>query len=273
MKFFLMRHAEAESGDPMDIERTLTATGEKEIPIVIDFLKSVTKDIGLVICSDMHRGIDTAKPIAEAYDVDLIRSPWVGPEIKPERAWKEIVKIAKANLTPDEQPLIVTHGKLVNCLAAWLLESGEGDKFHFIHGAVAKFDTEAPGNYGPYNGGDKGQPAVLHWMVTPKVMLRVAEDDPKAVIEAALKLADATLESLGARFDEAKGEYYMDTTLVKRVTEGGSQSGPCDNCEDNIGEGWIDADDVYPTGDDGPPFHPNCVCIEEYKEKRVRVYV
>ncbi len=94
-----------------------------------------------------------------------------------------------------------------------------------------------------------------------------------SVIDAAINLAEVTLEALGLKLDEATGEYYMEMTLVKRVTEGASQSGPCEDCDDNIGESWIDADDVYPSGDDGPPFHPGCVCIEEYKEKRVRVYV
>lgn len=109
------------------------------------------------------------------------------------------------------------------------------------------------------------KPRVNAWILVPP--------DSQAVIEAALSLANATLEALGARFDEAAGDYYYEQTLVKRVTEGSSGSGPCDDCEDNIGEGWIDADDAYPTGDDGPPFHLGCVCEEEYKEKRVRVYV
>ncbi len=271
MKFYIVRHAESEKGEPMDPTRTLTETGKKQIPYVIDFLKSQTKNIGLVICSDMKRGIDTAQPIADAFDVELARIPQVGPNIEPKVAWKAITKLAKT--VPDEELVIVTHGKLVNRLAAWLLESGEGDKFHFSHGSVAHFDTDPPEGYGPYNGGDKGQPAVLHWMVTPKLLVRVEEDDPKAVIEAALNLAAATLDALGARLDEATGEYYYEQTLVKRSIEGESASGPCDDCEENAAQGWIDADDVYSTGHDGPPFHLNCVCEEQYKEKRVRVYV
>ncbi len=70
-----------------------------------------------------------------------------------------------------------------------------------------------------------------------------------------------------------EADYYYDTILVKRSIEGDSASGPCETCEDNAAEGWIDSEDVYPSGDDGPPFHPNCVCTEEYKEKRQRVYV
>jgi len=82
-------------------------------------------------------------------------------------------------------------------------------------------------------------------------------------------LAEALLIAL----TEARGEYTYDTILVKRSIEGDSASGPCEICEDNQAEGWIDSESVYPSGDDGPPFHINCVCTEEYKEKRVRVYV
>ena len=71
---------------------------------------------------------------------------------------------------------------------------------------------------------------------------------------------------------EAVGLYYYDTILVKRSLEGASASGPCELCDENQAEGWIDSEDVYPSGADGPPFHPNCVCTEEYREKRIRVY-
>lgn len=35
---------------------------------------------------------------------------------------------------------------------------------------------------------------------------------------------------------------------------------PCDECEDNADEGYIDIDDNFSSGDDGPPAHPNCRC-------------
>ncbi len=92
-------------------------------------------------------------------------------------------------------------------------------------------------------------------------------------ITETIRAAGAALEALGYTLDEATGEYYYDTILVKRSIEGASASGPCEICDDNMAEGWIDSEDVYPSGDDGPPFHPNCVCTEEYKEKRVRIYV
>ncbi len=276
MKFYLVRHTEAVHGDPMDVERTLTDIGRAQIPLIIDFLKTQTKKIGVVICSDMRRGIDTAEPIAKALDVEVVRDPFVGPNYEPAEAWKHIVKLAKT--IPDQEVLIVSHGKLVNKLAAWLLESGEGDKFHFSHGSVAHFDTEEPDNYGPYNGGYKGQPAFMHWMVTPKLLNRFNEEDPKAVIEAALRLAGATLESLGLQFDEARGEYYYDIEEVKRwiLGPGGVSGVNCEGCEGNAELGWIGMDELFTEAAedvDEPPAHPNCECTVEYRSKRVRVYV
>lgn len=35
---------------------------------------------------------------------------------------------------------------------------------------------------------------------------------------------------------------------------------PCDVCQDNEGDGAIDLDDDFSSGDDAPPAHPNCYC-------------
>jgi hypothetical protein len=90
------------------------------------------------------------------------------------------------------------------------------------------------------------------------------------LIEAALALTD---ELLGVELDEAGKSYYYEETLMKRVLPGESASGTCACCDENIAAGWIDSEDVYPDGSDGPPFHPNCVCSEDYKTSRKRVYV
>jgi hypothetical protein len=35
---------------------------------------------------------------------------------------------------------------------------------------------------------------------------------------------------------------------------------PCPICEDNADDGIIDFDETFNSGDDFPPFHPNCEC-------------
>ena len=39
----------------------------------------------------------------------------------------------------------------------------------------------------------------------------------------------------------------------------------CDVCVENEGEGWIDADEAFSSGDQHPPAHPNCRCAALYR--------
>jgi len=95
----------------------------------------------------------------------------------------------------------------------------------------------------------------------------------RQLVAEAIRIVEHALSAMGLRLDEKTGEYYYEETLLKRVLEGSSQSGSCETCDDNVDAGWIDSEDSYPSGDDGPPFHPNCTCEEEYKTSRERVYV
>jgi len=72
---------------------------------------------------------------------------------------------------------------------------------------------------------------------------------------------------------EKTGEYYYEETLLKRSVLGdGGVAGNCEDCDEAADMGWIDSEEPFPTGDDEPPFHPNCDCEVEYKESRKRVY-
>lgn len=83
------------------------------------------------------------------------------------------------------------------------------------------------------------------------------------IIEEALRIADSIISAC-----EARGEYIYDIVNVKRSVP---EAGCCELCEDCADQGWIDDDDVFDSGQDSPPHHPNCLCEIEYKEKRVRV--
>lgn len=133
--------------------------------------------------------------------------------------------------------------------------------------------------------------------------------EEQVVIRAALRLADAVLDTLEVREtwhttnkartnraarrrrtgkgrirfaakgkealverttkDYAGADYYYDTATFKRWI---TDADPCDLCEENEAAGWIDIDDVWPNADD-VPCHPNCLCTTEEKERRYRVYV
>lgn len=179
----------------MDPTRGLTATGEKQIPLMADFLIAMECEVGLVLHSDMKRGRDTAEGIAKLLVADTAQDPAIGPNANDERevadgavakAWKVIQQYAK-QVDADEMLLVVSHGPLINALSAMLLESGEGDKFHFSHASIAKFDTDEPAT--PVGTGRGENVAYLHWLATAKLMKRTMKHDPE-LIEAALRVAD-----------------------------------------------------------------------------------
>lgn len=44
-----------------------------------------------------------------------------------------------------------------------------------------------------------------------------------------------------------------------------TEDDPCPECEENEGEGFIDFDEDFASGDDQPPAHPNCKCSLELR--------
>ena len=46
-------------------------------------------------------------------------------------------------------------------------------------------------------------------------------------------------------------------------TESGN---PCETCLANEAQGWIPIDQDFDSGDDAPPAHPNCECVENFRK-------
>jgi hypothetical protein len=90
------------------------------------------------------------------------------------------------------------------------------------------------------------------------------------------QLGQALQENFG--FSEGRGEMIARTEIAAADVQGnlmayresgvvqgkewirGSEEYPCDDCEGNAAAGVIPLEDVFPSGDTGPPAHPNCVC-------------
>jgi phosphohistidine phosphatase len=271
MNLLLMRHCESESGPQDDPTRQLTETGKRQAREMGAFLARQIGRVDLVITSWMARARDTAAPMAAALGCERIEET---PMLEAERiavlAWREIRILA--TLHEAETVLVVSHHPLVSALIEELTgaDTGEGG---MPRGAVASIDNDA---------------AALRWLVTP----RLVERDEPAVVEAALGVAEAMLNAMRADDDETgdwetltieqyreavknkQGTYVYEEILQKRAVEGLSVSGPCETCEENIDAGWIDSEDLYPSGHDSAvEVHPRCVCMEEYRTSRKRVKV
>lgn len=257
MNLFLMRHCEAESGPQDDPTRQLTDTGKRQAAEMSAFMARQVGRVDLVVTSWFARAMDTAIGMAKALGCDLIEeTPMLEPDRGEAEAYGEIGIIA--HLCEAESVLVVTHHPLINALIEALTGS-KTDADHFHHGSIAHIDTDG---------------GTLRWLATPAIV----ERDEPAVIEAALTVAESLLEVLGVGIDTeafreaAKGKYVYEELLQKRALPGASASGTCETCEENIDAGWIDSEDIYPSGDDSAVgVHPNCVCEEEYRVSRRRV--
>lgn len=185
MKFYLARHAEAESGAQMDPTRQLTDTGKRQAKMMGKWLNRQTETPALVVESNFHRSRATAKRIAKQLDVPLIRSGFLDPENHPEQTWQEMKRLATANKV--ESLIAVSHGPLVEKLLCYLTGSPLPRQFHFAHAAIAHFDTTSGGR------------GVMHWMVTPNVVARdedELENVTNDVAEAAIAIAEAALAQI-----------------------------------------------------------------------------
>lgn len=255
LHLYLMRHAEPESGEPLDPTREITSIGRKQIDDMATFMVRQVGRVDLVISSWMKRATQTADPMAEALgNAKRENVPTLDPDGDPVQALEDIELLA--GLHGAEHVLVVGHHPLINDLLE-LLCGVKADEFHFRHSFIGHVDLDAK---------------QLHWFIGPPQV----ERDEEGVVDKAIAVAESILEDMGLLLDEKKGDqgtYYYDTHGVKRWVLGdGGQSGNCDLCEENAAVGFIDEDETYPNADE-PPAHPNCTCTEETAEKRYRVYV
>jgi phosphohistidine phosphatase len=191
MKFYLMRHAQADWGEQMDPTRELTPTGKKQAKMMAKWL--ARQDIGdaIVLQSNFKRSQDTAKRIGKRLDVEPQTTYKLDPDGSPESAWREIRK--RAADAGVQTVVAVSHGPLVENLFAMLINCPSAAKLHFDHAAIAHFDTvrqvtaEKP---------ETQTSAFFHWMVTPNTVAR-DEDEQDIVTEAALLIAEQALELAG----------------------------------------------------------------------------
>lgn len=240
IQLYLMRHAEPESGEPLDPTREITSIGKKQIEDMATFMVRQIGRVDLTIASWMKRAQQTAVPMAAALGCPTIENvSTLDPDGDPVMALEDIELLA--GLHGAESILVIGHHPLVNNLLQNLC-GVKADEIHFRHSMIAHIDLDAK---------------QLHWFIGPTQV----ERDEEGVINEALKLTESLLEDMGFRLDEKKGDqgtYYYDTEGVKRwVLGGGGNSGNCDLCEENADAGWIPEDDEFPNAD-APPQHPNC---------------
>jgi phosphohistidine phosphatase len=179
VKFYLQRHAEAESGMQMDPTRELTETGHQQAKLMAKWIKRQGIKPDLLLQSNFKRSQQTAKRVEHRLDIEPITTHLLDPDTDPEICWDGIKAYGK------DVVLAVTHGPLVEKMLAYLTGSPLPRQFHFEHGAIAHFTTTT------------GKRGVMHWLVTPNVVARDEDEqdlvtsDVTRTVEAALDLVEA----------------------------------------------------------------------------------
>ena len=136
--------------------------------------------------------------------------------------------------------------------------------FLFVAGALNVSVLAAVAKYNDLSGIDSTTRDRLETAIEAAI---VAGKDPGAA--AAAVLDDATrAETIGyqaatAAFHEGivEGGKSAPGAMKRWMTD----SDPCQICEDNAANGWIDMDQDFQSGDDGPEAHPNCKCWLDMK--------
>jgi phosphohistidine phosphatase len=149
MKLFLMRHAEAETGEQLDPTRGLTGTGKAQAKLMGRWLKRQAGGNSVVLESNMRRSIQTAKRVSNQLDAARLRSHKIDPDAAPEEALAEMQR--QGRRLKADNVIAVSHGELLGRIAALLTGAGD-ESVHFAPGAAAHFEptgraTEAKGEY------------------------------------------------------------------------------------------------------------------------------
>lgn len=207
-KYYLMRHAHAEDGDPMDGSRHITDKGVKQCKAIRKFLDDLGVKFDAVFSSDFKRAIETAEELGDD-PIELIQ---LRPNSTPENAWSQLID----ELTVDEQErfgdndqhiLIVTHDPLIQPVLAAVQFQFSAEHNLFDHANMARFDSDG----------------TFHWFVTPKIAKKLVESGMASQLKDAVtefgaevtKLAEAVSFS-SRRRALAPIEAYLKQAVKKR---------------------------------------------------------
>lgn len=178
MKLYLMRHAHAELGHPMNPSRTITDKGRDQVELMGKFLVGHIGNVELIICSEFRRAVQTARILAPMLGTRYVMAQELDPAAIAYKAWESILQAADRK----KDILVITHDPAVNELFAFLT-GASASQVRFDHCAIAHIDIK---NTKPAMPAGK-----LHWFVEPKLIEGIMVE--QEVAEAAVCLALHTL--------------------------------------------------------------------------------
>lgn len=165
-RVLVIRHAVAMERDefaPMgqpDSERPLTEAGRKEMRDVAKLLRRAVPELDVIATSLLVRARQTAEIVSQAYDDLAVETL---PALSPEGSRADVLAWLREHV--KERTALVGHAPSLDELVAWLV-TGEPLPFLSLRkggACLLSFDGQP----------DAGS-AELRWLVTPKLLVRVA---------------------------------------------------------------------------------------------------
>jgi phosphohistidine phosphatase len=171
--WYIMRHAHAEPGAPMDETRTITKKGEKQCRHIRQFLDDIGVEFDIVFCSPFIRAEETARLMKGKADY-VVLLPELEPDGNPDIAWQAI---EYERYDAHAHVLIVTHDPLVQPLLAAACFGFSADHNLFDHGNIVHLD----GNE-------------FRWWMTPKLAAKMeyqAQEAEREFAQANQRLSES----------------------------------------------------------------------------------
>lgn len=139
MKFYLMRHGEAEMFAASDKQRALTSQGRIRLQEQITAIRSSLSDVDCILHSPYQRACETAAIVAQALKIDALAvvDGWT-PSDDP------VTAISTLEGYLQRTPLIVTHMPLVSNVEALLCDGSSSYPRAFNCGEISAIEAEFP---------------------------------------------------------------------------------------------------------------------------------
>jgi phosphohistidine phosphatase len=137
---YLLRHGDALSpAGVADADRPLSKTGEEQIALAADFLRTAQASVGCIIASPLTRALQTAAIVARTLGVEkTLRSEYLVPGAAFQSLLQDLEQL------PFTSALLVGHEPHLSSLLSWLTVGGSDLKAGFQKGSLACVEGERP---------------------------------------------------------------------------------------------------------------------------------
>ncbi len=214
-----------------------------------------------------------------------LRRPSPRPVLRVVKAWPDDLTIILGRLDTFTPDLTAYHGDIVQSLTdafiAAVKASSAAIPADRMSEMAAQWALERAGDLlgGKY---DIGEATVNR--LKELVAQAVANGRPPQEIAHALRYPDPDTGEELFVFSRARAQVIATTETAAALGAGQRQAAiemgqdqkqwiteddPCDECQANEDDGWIDIDDSFSSGDDDIPGHPACRCTVIYRTRSI----